>query len=126
MPQQVVTGAVAMCTFGLSPGNLIGTSKVMMGGVPCLSIKDAAPLQNITGFGMCTSPSNPAVISATAAALGVPTPAPCIPVPAGTWLCQGAPMVGGVTGLSSDGTITCSYGGAITIRDAGQKKVGYK
>lgn len=126
MPEPVVTGGVAMCTCGLSPGTLIGASKVHMGGAPCLTIRDAAPNTNISSFGMCTTQANPAVAAATAAALGVPTPAPCIPVPAGAWQCPGTPMVGGAPGLSSAGTITCAYGGTITIRDPGQKKVGYK
>ncbi|MGI5979101.1 MAG: DUF4280 domain-containing protein [Oscillospiraceae bacterium] len=126
MSQSVVTGAVAMCTCGLSPGTLIGTSKVFMGGAPCLTIRDAAPLQNIGSFGMCTTQSNPAVAAATAAALGVPTPAPCVPAPAGIWQCAGAPMVGGAPALTSEGTITCAYGGSISIRDPGQRKVGYK
>ena len=126
MPQPAVTGSVAMCTCGLSPGTLTATSKVSFGGLPALTIQNSVPLVNIGTFGMCTTQANPAVAAATAAAMGVPTPAPCTPSPAGAWQCSGTPLIGGVPGLSSAGTITCAYGGTITIRDPGQKKVGYK
>lgn len=121
----VVTGAVITCTSGLSPGQVIGSSSVMIGGVPAVTIKDAVPITNITPCGMCTSLANPTVASATSAALGVLTPMPCVPAPTGIWICGGTPMIGGVPGLSTDGTLVCAYGGTISIRDPGQKTVGY-
>ena len=47
---------------------------------------DVAPMVNVPPFGMCQLISNPMVAAATAAALGVFTPMPCVPVPAGTWI----------------------------------------
>ncbi len=38
------------------------------------------PFVSIMPFAMCTSPANPTVAAATAAAMGVLTPMPCIPV----------------------------------------------
>lgn len=125
MANPVVTGGIIMCTNGLSPGQLVGASPVMIGGAPALTIKDTIPIANITPCGMCNSLANPTVASATSAALGVLTPMPCVPAPIGVWICAGTPMIGGVPGLSTDGTLICAYGGSISIRDPGQKKVGY-
>lgn len=125
MSKPVVTGGIITCSFGLSPGALVGNVPVMFGGSPALTIKDVTPFLNILPCGMCQSLSNPAVASATAAALGVLTPQPCTPMPAGMWVCPGTPLICGVPGLSTDGTLTCAFGGSITIRDPGQKTVGY-
>ena len=125
MSSPVVTGAVIMCTSGLSPGQLIGSSPVSFGGAPALTIKDVAPITNICPCGMCTSMANPAVASATAAALGVLTPQPCVPAPAGIWMSTTPITVGGVPGLASDSTLMCAYAGTISIRDPGQKIVRY-
>lgn len=125
MAKPVVTGGIITCTNGLSPGQLVGTSSVMIGGAPALTIKDTAAFVNVMPCGMCNSMANPAVASATAAALGVLTPQPCTPVPTGTWICAGTPLIGGAPGLSTDGTLVCAFGGSISIRDPGQRTVGY-
>ncbi len=121
----VVSGASVMCTMGMSPGQLIATSQtsILMGGKPVATIQDVAPNTNVTPCGMCTSMANPAVAAATAAALGVLTPAPCTPVPMGTWICQKGILAGGVPVLYQDGRLTCSYGGSISIVMSGQQKV---
>lgn len=118
----VVAGAACMCTMGLAPGQIIPTNQmnIRVGGKPVASIADAAPMTNITPCGMCTSMANPAVAAATAAAMGVLTPQPCIPAPAGTWICPGTIRVGGKPILTTDGKLTCSYGGTISITNPGQ------
>lgn len=118
----VVAGASCMCTMGMAPGQIIPTNQmnIRVGGKPVASIADAAPMTNITPCGMCTSMANPAVAAATAAALGVLTPQPCVPVPAGTWVCPGTIRVGGKPILTSDGKLTCAYGGTISITNPGQ------
>ena len=58
----------------------------MAGGPLAATIMDYAPLVNILPFGMCSSLANPSVASATAAALGVLTPMPCIPVIPAPWV----------------------------------------
>ena len=121
----VVAGAACMCTMGTSPGQVNPTNQmnIRVGGKPVASIADAAPISNVTPCGMCTSLANPIVASATAAALGVLTPQPCVPAPAGGWICPGTIRVGGKPILTSDGKLTCSYGGSISIMNPGQTTV---
>ena len=96
-----------------------------MSGLPAATINDTAPLVNVGACGLCTSLANPTVASATAAALGVLTPMPCVPSPLGTWMGGSCPLVSGQPGLSNDATLTCSYGGTIRILSPGQTKVLY-
>ena len=60
--------------------------------------------------------SNPMVAAATAAALGVLTPQPCLPVIAAPW----APplpkvLIGSTPAISMDSQLMCSYGGIIKL-----------
>ncbi len=122
----VVAGALLMCPFGTASANLSVTSQsvVLAEGKPVATIQDAAPGANIPGFGMCSSLANPQVASATAAALGVLTPQPCIPAVAGTWIpAQAVCLADGKPCLTSDAAVMCSYGGKLSIVDAGQKTV---
>ena len=59
--------------------------RVMSCSQPAATIMAFKPMANIPGFGACMSPMNPQVIAATAAALGVFTPQPCIPVTTSPW-----------------------------------------
>ena len=72
---------------------------------------------------MCTTPTNPAVAAATSAAMGVLTPAPCMPVVTGPWM-PGASLtqIGGMPALTSTCTCMCAWGGAITIGNPGSVK----
>lgn len=125
MPAFVVSGASVMCTMGMSPGSVVATAqqKVIMSGRPAATIQDVAPLVNIAPCGMCTSLANPTVASATAAALGVLTPMPCVPAPAGVWLGGSAVTAGGLPCLTNASTLTCSYGGTLSIVSPGQGTV---
>jgi len=89
---------------------------VTIEGRPAAAIADMVPMVNIPPFGMCSSIANPTVAAATAAALGVLTPMPCVPAIAGTWI-PAAPRttVGGKPALVSGSTCVCSFGGVITI-----------
>lgn len=122
---QVCTGAQMTCSFGAAPSNLVvlPTNKVVTSNFPAATIQDMQPLVNILPFGMCSSLLNPTVASATAAALGALTPMPCIPVPAGTWV-PGVPktLIGGIPAIDNSCTLTCAYGGMITIVNPGQQK----
>jgi hypothetical protein len=73
---------------------------------------------------MCMAPTNPEVISETAAALGVPTPAPCIPNTVAPWIPM-APtiLIAGQPVLENDSQLMCMWGGVITISSPGQTSV---
>jgi uncharacterized Zn-binding protein involved in type VI secretion len=126
MGQQVVAGATLQCTFGVAPAtlNVLPANRVMAGGVPAATIQDHVPMVNIPTFGMCSSPSNPTVASATAAAMGVLTPMPCVPVTSAPWA-PGSPtvMIGGQPALSNTSQCMCTWGGLITIGSPGQATV---
>ena len=91
---------------------------------PVATVDDYAPLDNIAPFGMCESLANPAVAAATAAALGVLTPQPCIPNTTAPWT-PGSTFVtiDGVPLLEADNTCACMWAGVITITDPGQEQV---
>jgi hypothetical protein len=82
---------------------------------------DFAPMANIASFGMCMSPANPQVAAATAAALGVLTPQPCIPAVVSPWT-PGSPVltVNGQPALDSTCMNTCMWAGMISITFPGQ------
>jgi hypothetical protein len=72
MPNQVCMGASMMCSFGMAPSSLVvlPTNRVLTNEVPDANIMDHIPMTNIMPFGMCMSPANPEVASATAARPG--------------------------------------------------------
>jgi hypothetical protein len=85
------------------------------------TIADHIPLINIPSFGLCTSLANPAVAIATAAALGVLTPMPCLPVIPAPWIpTSPTVLVGGQPALNNVSSCQCAYGGLITILMPGQ------
>jgi hypothetical protein len=122
---QVAAGANLQCSFGVAPSALsvLPASKVMTG-APAANIMDNKPMVNIPPFGMCNCPANPMVAAATAAALGVLTPMPCIPVTVAPWA-PGAPtvMVGGMPSLQNSSKLMCNWGGVIQILMPGQMTV---
>lgn len=112
-----------MCSFGMAPAVLVvlPTRKVMIEGAPAANISDSE-IENIPTFGMCTTLSNPEVASATAAALGVLTPMPCVPVLT-PWV-PGSPktLIGGEPALVEGSECQCDYGGVIEITNPGCMK----
>ena len=123
MGQQVCMGAMMQCSFGMAPSSLcvLPTKMVMTSKMPAATIMDHIPLVNVLPFSMCTSPANPMVAAATAAALGVLTPMPCIPVTAAPWL-PGSPTVllGKMPALNASSKLMCSWAGVISITSPGQ------
>jgi len=115
-----------MCTMGMAPSTLVvlPTNQVMTDEVPDANIMDNIPLVNIMPFAMCMSPANPEVAAATAAAMGVLTPMPCIPVTPAPWV-PGAPTVllAEMPTLDNTSTLMCMWAGVISIVDPGEMTV---
>jgi len=121
MGQMVASGAMMMCTMGVAPStlNVLPANKVMAG-APAANIMDYKPMMNIAPFGMCTTPSNPTVAAATAAALGVLTPMPCIPNVVAPWMPGvSAVMLAGMPALDNSCKCMCIWGGQISISQPG-------
>lgn len=126
MPIQVTTGATLQCSFGAAPSTLsaLPVSRVMAGGMPAATIMDHLPIVNIPPFGMCSSLANPTVASATAAALGVLTPMPCVPATPAPWLPGAATVLtGGNPALDNTCKLMCLWAGVIQIVSPGQVTV---
>lgn len=122
MPMQTCMGATMACTFGLAPSTLLPTPKpIMTSMMTAANILDHVPILNIATFGMCACPSNPSVAAATAAALGVLTPMPCMPVTPSPWV-TGSPTVilANAPALNNTATLNCVWGGLITFVNPGQ------
>jgi hypothetical protein len=123
MAEQVVAGAMMMCSFGAAPSALavLPQNKTMAGGPPAANIMDNKPMVNIPPFGMCMSLANPTVASATAAALGVLTPMPCVPNIPAPWV-PGSPtvLIGYMPALNNTSQCMCCWGGVIQITLPGQ------
>jgi hypothetical protein len=115
MANSTVATAVCMCSFGAAPATLIVTSQqnTHVCGQLAATIMDKV----FPTFGLCSSPANPTVAAATAAALGVLTPMPCVPNAPAPWL-PGCPtvLIGGYPALNSTSKLMCAYGGIIQIQ----------
>lgn len=125
MAQQVCMGASLKCSFGAAPGVLmvLPVNRTLTA-VPSANIMDNKPMMNIMPFGMCQSMANPMVAAATAAALGVLTPMPCIPATVAPWV-PGVPTVllGNMPTLNNSSKLMCMWGGVIAINAPGQSTV---
>ena len=123
MPMQVCMGAMMQCSFGMAPSSLVvlPTNKTFTDEVPDANIMDHIPMVNIMPFGMCMSVANPVVASATAAALGVLTPMPCIPNTPAPWV-PGAPTVllGNFPTLDNTSQLMCTWAGVIEFVTPGE------
>lgn len=123
MPQQVCNGAVLQCSFGVAPSSLVvlPLNKVLTSNQPAANIMDHKPLVNIMPFGMCSSPANPTVAAATAAALGVLTPMPCVPATSSPWV-PGTPTVhiANMPAVDNNCKLMCNWGGVIMVNFPGQ------
>jgi hypothetical protein len=114
---QVTMGATLQCSFGVAPGVLsVLPVNRTLAGTPAANIMDNKPIVNVAPFGMCNSPSNPMVAAATAAALGVLTPMPCIPVTAAPWV-PGSPtvMIANMPAVNNSCKLMCNWGGVIQV-----------
>jgi Domain of unknown function (DUF4280) len=122
MPKHlVVHGATLKCNQGSST-----SSYTVMPGIAdakdksVATVMDFVPMGNIAPFGMCKTQSNPQVAAATAAAQGVLTPQPCIPVVTSPWSPgSSVSTIDGKKALTDDSKCNCQWSGEISITDAG-------
>lgn len=117
MALAVTMGTTLKCSFGAAPTPLVVLPvNRVVAPLPAANIMDNKPFLNIVPFGMCSSPANPMVIAATAAALGVFTPMPCIPVIVSPWL-PGSPkvLIGNLPTVSNSSKCMCSWGGVVSV-----------
>ncbi|MBW8756438.1 MAG: DUF4280 domain-containing protein [Burkholderiales bacterium] len=123
MPNHVCHGAMLKCSMGMAPSSLVVLPLNMQttSNVPAANIQDHIPMVNIMPFGMCQSPANPMVAAATAAAMGVLTPMPCIPVTPSPWV-TGSPTVtlANQPALNKSSMLMCNWAGQISIVMEGQ------
>jgi len=123
MGLHVCSSAMLKCSFGMAPSSLVvlPVNRVFTSARPAANIMDNKPMVNILPFGMCMSPANPTVASATAAAMGVLTPMPCVPVIPGPWV-TGSPTVllANVPALNNTSKLMCMWAGVISVINPGQ------
>lgn len=125
MANVVCGGAMLKCSFGLAPSVLtVLPANRVLTSMPIANIMDNKPIMNIPPFGMCNSAANPTVIAATSAALGVFTPAPCIPAIAAPWA-PGSPTVqiANMPALNNSSKCMCIWGGVIQVANPGQMTI---
>ncbi|MBC3272365.1 DUF4280 domain-containing protein [Pseudomonas sp. SWRI81] len=124
---QACASATLQCSFGAAPSmlNVLPVNRTLTGGMPAANIMDHIPLVNILPFGVCMSMADPMVATATAAALGVLTPMPCIPATATPWIPGGAPtlLLGGMPAIDANSTLMCNWAGVIEIVMPGQMQM---
>ena len=121
MANAACMGGMMKCSFGVAPSSLmVLPANRVMTGTPTANIMDNKPMVNVLPFGMCQCPANPMVAAATAAALGVLTPMPCIPNTVAPRV-VGAPtvMIGNMPALNSTSKLMCIWGGVIELLPPG-------
>jgi hypothetical protein len=100
--------------------NVLPINRVLTN-MPVANIMDNVPFLNVPPFGMCMSMANPMVAAATAAALGVLTPMPCMPMTVAPWV-PGVPttLIGNMPALNMTSKLMCNWGGIIQILAPGE------
>ncbi|MDR1217173.1 MAG: DUF4280 domain-containing protein [Oscillospiraceae bacterium] len=115
MANATVMTAICQCPFGVVPSPLLVSSQqnVMICNQLAATIMD----NKVPTFGMCNSIANPMVAAATAAALGVLTPMPCVPLTVAPWV-PGCPtvLIGNKPALNNTSKLMCAYGGVIQVQ----------
>ena len=121
MTSVVTTGSSAICTCGTTSAELIADydTGAIVNDMIVMTVDMIVSEVNIMSFGECDSLVNPEVSTATAAAGGVTTPMPCVPVVASDWTTGSlTASQDGIAYITDTSTCTCSYGGVISIVSA--------
>ena len=130
MAKYVCNGAVLKCSQAMPPS--ISTLIVIPPDVKAekkqmANMMDYVPMTNIPTFGLCNAKANPAVIAATSAALGVHTPAPCIPNIVTPWIeCKTDVLVRKNPAVLKSSSLQCMWSGKISVNSEGQTTIKEK
>ena len=111
----IIQGTLLKCSFGNVPTPIMVLPDKKVNSMLPVAVKtDHVPFLNILPFGMCSNPANPMVAAATAAAMGVLTPMPCIPCTVQDWtgFC-GKVKIQGKEVINMDSRLQCLYGGSV-------------
>lgn len=118
MANVVVAGAPVHCTLGASPATLAPPAPhKLVSGALVANLKDVNLVPPVGTFGTCAAPAK-----ATPAG----TPGPCTPNPVPRLWSPGGPpklKIGGEYVLTDACRLQCSFGGMITVDQAGQVKL---
>lgn len=115
----VANGAQIKCSMGTLPSVLTVTATpphVAAAPVPAVmlaAITDFVPVVNIKSFGMCSAPTNPAVIAAQGSA-------PCVPATTTPWKPPRTAAVTATATFDQTATCQCTWLGIITVVNPGQ------
>jgi len=127
MPIHVCNGATLKCMLAVPPGIstlvVLPINRMLTNSQPAANIMDNIPMVNIMPFGACMSPGNPAFVAATTAAMGVPTPVPCMPVTPAPWTTgaiSNPVQLANIPSLDNTNTLNCMMGGVISILNPGE------
>jgi len=127
MANCVCNGAKISCNFGDGPQSMVVLPLGMTttANVNALAVNtDIIPFLNIPSFGQCKSLANPMVAAATAAALGVLTPQPCIPVVVAPWNPAAQKLkIGKMPAILDNSQTMCAWAGQIKVDDPGQTTI---
>lgn len=118
MGMPVIFSGLCKCAFGMAPTPLmvLPTSMIFMKNMPAATIMDNKPFLNIIPFGMCMNIANPMVAAATAAAFGVLTPMPCIPITTAPWIpVKPTVLLKKKPVLGNSAILMCQWGGIIQV-----------
>lgn len=120
MADLVCAGAMLRCSMGAAPSMLQCVNTFLdIKGIPVATIVDHLPMSNILPFGLCSAPTNPAVIAASGA------PAPCVPATVQPWAPGAAARVREIPALCASDRLLCTWLGVIEVQSTGAPiKVG--
>ena len=106
----ISAGNLCKCSFGTIPIPVVSTNaNVQVENSPVLTIIDT---KSLVSFGLCSTPSNPAVKLVA----GIPVPAPCNAKIVTSWLNTKMSVLAGGRPVCTDKSICiCKWGGVIKI-----------
>jgi hypothetical protein len=126
MPPFLSAGAMIRCSMAMPPVS-VPLAVVPMGtpvsaDARAANIQAFIPMTNNLTFDLRGTMSNPTVAAATVAKLGAFNPARCVPVTRSPWTPGAAKvMINGQPALHTGCTAKCTWGGVISITDAGNE-----